>query len=176
MPLPDVPGAYPGGVYPTHGTFGYPTSPAYADPTVPLATGVIAGKPGSFTPAGATGPETWDQYNADPNIGIGAPGQPAEAFAEDEYVVAADGWWMNWNGFEWNQIPAFPTVVTKQPGMTATITAQPPAVAPIHWVGVYFDEYTEDTEFSFTYPDPGSFGMIVIDSTGNKSFATVTVP
>lgn len=58
------------------------------------ATGAVAGTPGHFTPAGATSPATFEDMD-------GITADPAEHWAEGEYVVTVDDTRVHWNGEAW---------------------------------------------------------------------------
>ncbi|WP_235547903.1 MULTISPECIES: carboxypeptidase-like regulatory domain-containing protein [unclassified Nocardioides] len=63
----------------------------------PPATGVTAGNPGSFTPAGSVKPTNLAAINADSHFDLGS----AAIWAKNDYVVLGDGNNAYWDGSAW---------------------------------------------------------------------------
>ena len=81
-------------------TFGEETGSPTVDGTIPI-TGVTAGTPGSYTPAGATPPTTLAALKADPVIGDSGTSKPGAAWTTGQYVVLGDQSHAAWDGTAW---------------------------------------------------------------------------
>jgi hypothetical protein len=78
-----------------------PTRPA----DIPI-TGVTAGTPGAFQPAGATIPADLADLKADPAVGDTGTAKPSTAWTAGQYVNLGDASKASWDGTAWIAGPA----------------------------------------------------------------------
>ncbi len=79
----------------------YPPSVLHPVPPVIPPTGVVAGAPGTFTPAGCTIPANLAALKADPVVGDAGTAKPSAAWTEGQYVALGDASQASWDGTAW---------------------------------------------------------------------------
>jgi hypothetical protein len=99
----------------------YPPS-LFAPPVIPV-TGVTAGIPGAFTPAGAAIPANLAALRNDPVVGNAGSNKPGAVWTVGQYVLTADNAHNYWTGLLWSAGDA-PALLGEQSSSRSTKTKE----------------------------------------------------